>query len=489
MKNLFFLPLLFFAHFSLGQMNNKKKDKPTGYQISVKIIAFSNDFIYLGKYLGANTMMVDTLTLDEKGNGVFEGDQKLKEGVYVLCNNQQKGITDFLVDSNQVFEIDIDNLNPQKPTTIKYINSPLNSLFAEYANRSNELFYLRSLILDKIKYAESATSYEFQKNKLNDIDTQIVQYQRKFETDNPGSFCVTLLNAMKVPSLPDPLKTPLNAADSTAAKKFTKDHYWDGVNFWDGRLARTPFLSEKIKSYYSDIVGYETKEVIANIDAMLGMASASDDMTQLIMSDLIQGTMNHRYKWDDSVFIHLFEKFIAPKTYDWMLETTRKVISEKAYFLMGKMVGSPAPEIELSDLYGNKSNLYSSKSNYTVLCFWDPTCHHCLETLPKMDSVYRNYWKKMGVKIFSVACEGNNTLHDWTSYIELNHLQEWTNVYCSSNDDRAQMEKGKKRYSELYDVWYFPSFFVLDEQKRFKAKKLSYPQLVDFLTIQLKKKG
>ncbi|WP_350340080.1 hypothetical protein [Paraflavitalea speifideaquila] len=28
-----------------------------------------------------------------------------------------------------------------------------------------------------------------------------------------------------------------------------------------------------------------------------------------------------------------------------------------------------------------------------VICFWDPTCSHCKEVVPKVDSIYNAKWK------------------------------------------------------------------------------------------------
>ena len=43
------------------------------------------------------------------------------------------------------------------------------------------------------------------------------------------------------------------------------------------------------------------------------------------------------------------------------------------------------------------------------------------------------------------------------------------------------MEKGQKPVQQLYNVWYFPSFYLLDSEKRFMAKKLTYPQIAELI--------
>ena len=43
--------------------------------------------------------------------------------------------------------------------------------------------------------------------------------------------------------------------------------------------------------------------------------------------------------------------------------------------------------------------------HYTIVCFWDPTCGHCREEVPRMDSIYHAKWKNEGVKIYGVLTE------------------------------------------------------------------------------------
>jgi hypothetical protein len=205
-----------------------------------------------------------------------------------------------------------------------------------------------------------------------------------------------------------------------------------------------------------------------------------------MMEDFMAASINHTYHWNDSVFIHLFEKHIAPKKYSWLTEDQRQMISEKAYYLMGKMIGSPATDIQLPNFQGQATSLYNIKSNYTILAFWDPTCSHCRETLPKLDSMYRTQWKRKGISVFGFGSESEGKIGDWTNYIEKHHLQDWTNVYNTQEENRNRVMKGLKAYPEIYDVWYYPSFFVLDKNKRFMAKKLTFEQMVDFLKLNVK---
>ena len=73
--------------------------------------------------------------------------------------------------------------------------------------------------------------------------------------------------------------------------------------------------------------------------------------------------------------------------------------------LMANLIGEKAADLEMVDASGKPANLYDVKAEYTIVCFWDPTCSHCKEEVPKLDSVYKLKWKQHGVKIYGVLTE------------------------------------------------------------------------------------
>ena len=185
--------------------------------------------------------------------------------------------------------------------------------------------------------------------------------------------------------------------------------------------------------------------------------------------------------WEDAVFVHLFERYFSNKTYPWLTEAGKKMITDRAYSLMSNIFGNLAAEIDLPDTEGKKTSLYAVKADYTLVCLWDPTCGHCKETLPKIDSVYREKWKNMGLKIFTLAKETEGSKEDWLSFIKKHNLQEWVNVYYSKDADNNRINSGIPGYSQLYDVKSFPTLYLLDKDKRIIAKKLSFEQIDEVL--------
>ena len=149
-------------------------------------------------------------------------------------------------------------------------------------------------------------------------------------------------------------------------------------------------------------------------------------------------------------------------------------------------MGNPAEEIALPDTSGKIQTLYADTSRFTIVCFWDPTCGHCKETLPRLDSMYQNKWKKAGVKIYAVAKETEGSKKDWMDFLHKHNLKGWTNVYYSKQEEKTRVDAGIPGYSQLYDAQVVPAVFLLDKDKRIIAKKLTWQQTDDILQLKMK---
>jgi thiol-disulfide isomerase/thioredoxin len=148
-------------------------------------------------------------------------------------------------------------------------------------------------------------------------------------------------------------------------------------------------------------------------------------------------------------------------------------------------MGKAAENISLPDTAGKTINLYEQQAPYIIVCFWDPTCSHCKEILPKLDSFYQAKWKAAGLKVYAIAKETDGTKKEWLDFINDHHLQEWTNVYYSKADDKARIDANIPGYSQLYDVLSFPTLYLLDKDKRIVAKKLTYQQIDEVLQLKM----
>jgi len=455
-----------------------------GYEITVTFKPYKDQYIYLGHYFGKTYPIIDSVKVDQQSRGVFKGKQPLKGGIYLIGFPNKAGFFEVLVDKQQQFSIVADSA--KLPNGISYVNSPDNELFASYQRMVSEKGMRINGLREALKTAASKTDSTRLIDSLNQLDLDLRTTRDQLIEQHKESFLATLLQAMREPILPAELQKPANRTDSLEAFRYYRDHFWDGVNFWDGRLAYTTFFEEKLERYFNQLVVPFPDSVNKEMDRMLGYATINPEMQRFLLLHFINRYYTQRYMWEDAVFVHLYEKYFADKTYPWLSEQGKKTITDRAYSLMANILGTPASDIELPDSTGRVISLFSRKQEYTLLVFWDPTCGHCKETLPKIDSVYNSRWKKDGLGIYAVAKETEGTRSDWLRFIADKNIGHWSHVYYSKEAEQSRVSKNIPGYSQLYDVQSFPTLYLLDKDKRIIAKKLSYEQMDEI--IQLKKK-
>lgn len=455
-----------------------------GYEITVTLKPYKDQYIYLGHYFGKSYPIIDSVKVDQQSRGVFKGKQPLQGGIYLIGFPNKSGFFEILVDKQQQFSVTADSAT--LPNGITYTNSPDNELFARYQRMVSEKGMRINSLREVLKTVPTRADSTRLIDSLNTLDVDLRNSRDRLIEEHNGTFLASLLQAMREPVLPTELQQPANREDSIKAFRYYRNHFWDGVNFWDGRLAYTTFFEEKLDRYFNQLVTPHPDSVNKEMDYMLGFASINPEMQRFLLLRFINRYYSQRYMWEDAVFVHLYEKYFSSKTYPWLSEQGKKTITDRAYSLMANILGTPATDIELPDSTGRTVSLYALQKQFTLVVFWDPTCGHCKETLPKIDSVYAARWKQDGVGIYAVAKETEGTRADWLRFIAEKKIGHWSHVYYSKEAEKNRVEKNVPGYSQLYDVQSFPTLYLLDKDKRIIAKKLSYEQMDEI--IQLKKK-
>ncbi len=461
--------LLFFGFFATAQ---------GGYNITVTLRPFKNQYIYLGHYYGGQLPIIDSVKLDAQSTGVFKGAKKLGGGIYLIGYPGRNRHFEILIDKAQTFSIVADTANMEK---LAFSGSPENAEFAAYqtfmAKNGRALEALGNQRKASPKDSAQLTA------QMAATHGEIKKFRSDIIAKSPDGLLALLLRLMREPEVPQKGEAK---QDSLFAYKYVKAHYWDGVNFYDDRLVRTPVFEPKLDKYFEQLVYPQADSVNKELDWMLGYAGANAEMQKFLLVKYANRFLNQKYMWEDAVFVHLFQNYFSQKTYPWLAEEGRKVITDRAYSLMANIMGNPAADIELPDTSGRQTSLYNLQAPYTLVAIWDPTCGHCKETLPKIDSIYRARWRGMGMKLFGLAKETEGKREDWLRFVRDHRLGAWTHVYYSKEADKARIDAGIPGYSQLYDVQSFPTLYLLDSDKRIIAKKVTESQIDEILALKQK---
>lgn len=447
-----------------------------GHKIQVTIRPFANKFVYLGYHFGNSKPISDSIKLDKNGTGFFTGKEKLKPGIYLLGYPDKKQYIELLIEKSQQFAVIADTANVISSMVVK--NSPEGTVFQSYQKfmekKAKEVMQLDAKARNTEPNVQTAINLE--RKKIND---EVTAYRNGIKTKHPGSLLSAIFDALKEPIVPDAKFHPGGRYDSAYAWYFYKSHYWDGVSFSDERLLRTPVFEPRFDGYFKNIIYPTVDSIKTEADKILTIALKNREMFKFILSKLIDRYINPEFMGQDAVFVHLFEKYIAPGMADWLNDKQRKYVFDRAYSLMANLVGEKAAPLDLVDSSGNPVPLYNVKASYTVVCFWDATCGHCKEVVPRVDSIFKAKWKNQDVALYGVMTDGGK--ESWIKYINDNNLSGWIHAYQPDELKKADNDAGRPNFRQLYDIVTTPKLFLLDKDKRILAKQLTFDQLDDLL--------
>ena len=472
------------VHAQAVKKQSLTKTGPVGHNIEITLKPYKNTKVYLGTNYGQNRVLADSAILNDASIGYFKGKEKLTPGIYFIVSPKYSILFEFLVDEGQQFKIIADTLSL---VDYKIIGSKDNDIFSAYSKTMNQLGAQRSQLEQAYNSAATASDSVKYLQALKKMDSSFKQERQKIITSAPNSMMRFFLDVLQRPELP---AIPIinGIADSTYPFYYVKNHYWDNVVFNDNRLLRTPFFEAKLDEYFKNYVSREPDSIIEEVQYMLTVAKTGKEIYPFLLFKFTNKYISPEFMGQDKVFLHLFQNFFSKGDTVLLNNDSKKAITERAYSIMANLIGNPAPPLNLNTIDNKAFSLYNSPAKYTFIAFWDPTCGHCKEEIPRVDSFYINNWKQLGVQVIGVNTNVKE-LAAWEQFITDQHLNAgWLHTYQTEAALNAEVNAGKATtIRQLYDVFKTPTFYLLDKDKKIIAKNLSVDQFHDFLQSQQKK--
>ena len=453
------------------------------YEITANIQPFKKGHLYLAYHFGNKQYLLDSAKIGEDGNAVFSGTKKLQGGIYMIVYPEKNSWIECIIDKQQKFSIKTDTSNAI--VNLQFEGSSDNTLFSTYQKKSLDIGKQISGLRTLGSQAKTPSANDSINNKIRGLNQEMLSYRNAFQKQNPEHLLSAIFNLLKDPEIPPAAKHPGGKYDSVYAYNYYKSHYWDGIRFTDERLMRTPVLQPRFDRYFNNILPQMSDSLIVYADQILQAAKPSEEMFKFFLSSLTDKYLNPQYMGQDAVFVHLFEKYYVTGQADsWMSEQYKKFVFDRGYSIMANVIGKKAAELPMIDTLGNNFSLYAIQAPFTVLCFWDPTCGHCQEEVPKVDSIFQNKWKKQGVKLIGIMTDGGK--ENWLKFIREHKLKDWVHIYQTEETKEKIQKAGQPGYRQLYDVYQTPMMYLLDKDKQIATKKLSFLQMDDYMEFRRK---
>ncbi|PZP43285.1 MAG: hypothetical protein DI598_15940 [Pseudopedobacter saltans] len=458
--------LLFFTSFIF--LNASFAQVKKGYDISITIKPFQNTWVYVGNYFGKFKNLTDSVYLDKNSHGILKGDSSLAQGIYFMVSPAHSILFDFLMDKEQHFNIVADTSNTNNTVITGSKENTYYLDYSKYINSHGNQIQSLSKQLANAKNKQDSTSIQ---NKITAETKAFESYRTSFIKEHPNSMLTALFQAMQRPVAPK-----IVGKDSLEPYYYVKDHYWDNVDFSDDRLLHTPFLEPKIDEYYKYYVSPTPDSIIKEVNYMLLSAREGKEMYRYLLGKFTDKYINPEIMGQDKVFLFLFNNYFSKGDTSWLNAKQKEFIFNRAYNLMANQIGESAPSLNLKDQAGEVKPLVDIAAKYTLVLFWDPECSHCKVVVPEIDSMYNAKWKALGLKVYAVNT-GEESAKSWQAFVRSQHLEDWINVMQTKAEREADAKAQIPNYRQLYDITQTPTIYLLDEQKRIIAKKLTVQQL------------
>lgn len=441
------------------------------YRIEITVKNFNEPKAYLGNYYGTSNRLRDSATVTN-GKFVFEGDVTLEPGMYLVILPPNNRYFELIIDRDQHFSVETDTTD--FINNMKIEGSEDNQIFYDDIHFLSKQRERITPLQEKFKtLTEGTPEYDEVRNQMAEVDSTVMRQRRKLNQEHGEKFYPKFLKAMARVQVPDAPE----GADQNWQFYYYRGHFWDDIDFADGRMLRSVVLGNKVKEYIDQLTVKHPDSINKSIDVVLSKAKANDDTFQYFLAYLLNTYgIENKQMGMDAVFVHIAEKYYLSGEAWWADSAQLAKMEERALALSPNLIGRPAPDFTVFDENNQRRSLYSVKSPYTILYFWDYDCGHCKTVTPKLSAIYPKY-KDKGVALFALSINGDIDI--WKEKVKEYGLTGAINV----QDHRRQ-----SGFDGMYDIRSTPRIFLLDENKKILYKQFAVEDLEGILDHELEEK-
>lgn len=442
-----------------------------GYKIQVKFLNTQDTMLYLAHYYGKPLPTIykaDSAHLGKNGTVTLETKEPIVGGIYLILLSDKKTYFEFLLNNGDDMSITADAKT--LPDGLKFKNSTENDNFQAYVTFLKGYGEDQEKLKKEFENSRTTADTLAVRKKATVESEKLTNYRKNYVKTHPGSLLASIFSALEIPQVPEGKHMLEDGVtpDSTFAYRYYKAHYWDGFNLQDDRLIHTPIFDAKLEEYMNKVVTpYPTDSVEKECDMLLHKTKGTKELFKYTLWWLTRNVENSKIMGMDEVFVYLVENYYMKGDAPWLTSDELQKYTDRAMKIAPNVIGNLAPEVKLpSAINKQEESMLAMKGKYTLLIFWSPDCGHCITEMPQIDSLYKAVLKKKGVKIYSVATEGDEK--KIKDFHDKHDLKDWIITW---DPDHTSDFRSK------YDVYSTPTIYLLDEKKIIRGKRLDHTNI------------
>jgi len=448
---------------SIGQVK-------TGYNIGVSIPDIRDSSVYLAYHFGNKQYIRDTITLDNKGSGVFSGKESLPQGIYLIVLPGKKYF-EVLISENQKFSVSC--IYKDYFNSLKFLNSPENTRFVDYEKKWSLMQEKAASLGKRIKDNRgNSDSLRILKEDQDIQSREMKSYLKSVVADNGNNLLSVLVKSI-IPIDVPAFTVPEGSGNSDSVKwvmnyNYNKDHFFDNIDFGDERLLRTPILQARLDEFFTNVLIQSADSINRQVDKLLQKCQNDYKMYQFVAVYLFNHFRESEIMGHDAVMVKIADEIYLSGKADWVSKQFVDDLRKQVELLRHNLIGMKAENLVMDSYKGTYVALYDIEKEFTILYFWEPNCGHCKEATPKLKNYYDKA-KDEGIEVFTVCTTTDKNA--WSKYIE-EHELNWINGW-----DPERLT----HFDYFYDVQSTPTIYILDRNKKIIAKRLSVEDIPSFI--------
>ncbi len=423
----------------------------------------------IGVY-GNQNIAVDSANADAKGKVIFKREKPYDGGFYYIVYSDNSPIY-ALLDKDQIFSISTTKSNWIGDSEVE--GSLDNELYYQNLRFEQKFRPRLDSVIALVKAQSFGTKeYERLEKEREKLELEKENHIKDFVKNYPNSFFTKFKSQGQNPKWRD-IRKPSGEID-TLARFFTyRGEYWNGYDFLDDRLLRTPVFYNKLNNYLTTLIPQHPDSLILAVEFIMPKVEKNAEMFKFT-ANFIALTYKQAKLMDwEKVYSHIILKYITYEKSTWADSSSIKRTRTDASYMVKSFLGMKGENLHCPDENGVYHDLYDKKSDYTLVFIYHPDCDHCKEETPQLIKFY-NEWKSKGVDVYALTSEVVDK-EKWMAFNKKYQLP-FTSVWDPNYADKFYLK---------YYVDITPELYVLDKNKIIIGKNLHVNQLEEFLTREM----
>lgn len=256
---------------------------------------------------------------------------------------------------------------------------------------------------------------------------------------------------------------PKEVSSYAALLDHVKTHYWKNSSKEMILLQASPYPFLFAKNYYSLFAKGKNDSILTQTTIDHIMLAIQRGSTSFQLSFLKNFWQYLQPLGNEKALTYLAKKYFIQTA---SLMKRSSLVQQLKRFL-SLSIGSKLPNAELASSLAPQlpKSLYDlSGSNYYLIVFWNASCSHCLEELPKVDNIIGTI-SPSEMKGITIALEHNAGV--WLTKTQL--LPNFMNSIA--------VDERKIQISNRFDIEQYPTYFIVDKSMKIIAKPHSFESL------------